>query len=178
MQMHPLDFCVVQRPESSQPDVECDARHVRSDSSALIKNSGCEVQSGSGCRNRAAFPREHCLITIAILTSIRATDIGRQRHVADAIENSYNSPFGRKRTVRSPNSPRPRISIDNSSDTVTSSPVRILRPGRTSASHVSRSADICLVRNTSTRPPVPCSRWPYNRDGNTRESLSTRQSPE
>ena len=94
--------------------------------------------------------------------------------------------------ARSPNSPRAIISASRSSPNRIRSPVRILRPGRTSASQSRPSAETGRTRRTSTSPdrysrragfflPIgrECTpaRCPYNREGNTRESLSTRQSP-
>ena len=61
---------------------------------------------------------------------------------------------------RSPNSPRPKISALNPGAIEIRSPVRILRPGCTSASQVSPSGETGLVSRISTRPPRPLSRTP------------------
>ena len=103
------------------------------------------------------------------------------------------SPSHRNRTVRSPYRPRARISASSLSPKRTRSPMRILRPGWTSACQVFGSSGYrpqqehlhlpaqvlaalgVLLAHGQRSAPRRGGRT--RRDGNTRESFSTRQSP-
>ncbi len=177
----------------AQPDVQGDVRRLGARRAACVEGFRREVQARRRRGDRPGLARENRLIA------------HRGRRLRPA--GGYTEAAGRgpcrpgARRCRRRNriaacvrrtAPRARISASSSSAKRTRSPMRILRPGRTSASQVMRSPETGRIRNTSTCPlrysrrlglflptgsePTPA-RWPYRRDGNTFESFSTRQSP-
>ena len=63
-----------------------DARNLDALRRERIQHLRREVQTGCGRGNRTTFARKHRLVALAIGVRIVAANVGRQRHVADAVE--------------------------------------------------------------------------------------------
>jgi hypothetical protein len=153
-----------------------DARRIGPGGAASFQNLRCEMKSRGRGRRRAWFFRIDRLVALAIACRILAPDIRGsgtwpRRSMAASISTSPSI-----RIVRSPRSPVPVTIAPSVSSNVMTAPSCRRRPGRTRARHSRRSADNDSSRRTSTAP-VPPARVPYSREGRTRVSFSTRQSP-
>lgn len=80
--------------EGAEADVKGQAGDLNSLCGEGVEDSGREVEAGCGRGDRALLLREDGLIALAISKGVVATDVGRQGHVADAIED-VKEVFGR-----------------------------------------------------------------------------------
>ncbi len=80
----PLD---TQRGEGAEADVEGDAGDFDAASGESVEDLRSKVQAGGGCCDGASFAGVNGLVALAIGGLIVAADIGRQWHVADAVED-------------------------------------------------------------------------------------------
>src|SRR5260370_25804126 len=67
-------------------DVERDGDHLDPGCRERLDEAGSEMQSRGRRGDRSARPREHRLITLAILDAIVAPDVRRQRDMADRVD--------------------------------------------------------------------------------------------
>ena len=134
------------------------------------------MQTGRGRGHRSSLLRENGLIALAIRARVRPANVRRQGHVPHSFEN-VKQIAAREQANRAlamlaarQNFRRQVFGDDDSlAGAHLAAGLHQRFPGKP-------SGETGLVRNTSTRP-VPCSRRPWSRDGNTRESFNTRQSP-
>jgi len=82
-----FDIFSADRLEGPKTDVECDGFDLNAVRTELIEDLRSEMKSRSRSRGRAGLVRKDCLIPFAIRLGIVAVDVGRQGHVADAIQD-------------------------------------------------------------------------------------------
>ncbi len=82
-----VDALDAQRGKGAEADVQRDARDFDALRGERVEHLRREVQAGGGRGHRAALAREDGLVALAIRGRIVATNVGRQRHVADAVED-------------------------------------------------------------------------------------------
>ena len=87
MKMNVFDHVGVERLKCSQADVQSDVSDRGAGGSAGFQNFRREMQTGGGRGRGASFAGEDGLIALAIGSGVGAADIGRQRHVARALQH-------------------------------------------------------------------------------------------
>jgi len=87
VKMYILQSIHAQWSKCTQANMQRDVRNLNAPCGKFIQYVRRHVQSGRGRGHGAAFPRKDCLIALAIAGRIVAANIGRQGHVADAIEH-------------------------------------------------------------------------------------------
>jgi len=81
---HTLD---AERSECAEADMEGDASIFYSFGGELCKKILREVQARSGGRDGTALAGKDGLIAVAVGAGVVTTDVGRQRHVSDRVED-------------------------------------------------------------------------------------------
>jgi hypothetical protein len=76
-----------ERSEGAETNVERDAGDFDAASSESFKRLRGEVQASSGSGNGTWFAGEDGLVAVAILLGVVASDVGREGHVTDAVED-------------------------------------------------------------------------------------------
>jgi hypothetical protein len=76
-----------ERGKRAEADVEREAGDLNSLRGECVQYCGSEVEACGGRGDRALLLREDGLIALAIFNAIVATDVGRQGHVTDAVED-------------------------------------------------------------------------------------------
>jgi hypothetical protein len=87
MQLNVFDVVDSERCKSSQTYVQRHAHDFYAVGGNLVEHLRCKVQTGSGRRYRSPLLGEDGLVSLTISVLVIAMNIGRQRHVSDAIEN-------------------------------------------------------------------------------------------
>src|SRR5205085_10947236 len=77
-----------QRCERPEPNMQRHPDNLHSLRLKAFQYFRSEVQPGCRCCHRSWFPRKDCLVALAILRKIVAMNIGRQRHMTDAVEDA------------------------------------------------------------------------------------------
>ena len=143
--------------EGSEADVEGDGLDLDAVCAELGEDLGREVEAGGGGGGGAGFVGEDGLVAVAVFGGVVAVDVGRQRHVADAVEDSAEVVGGGEaQSAFAELAGGEDFGFEQrcwwSSDAAKCrcSPGWTLRPGRTRA--VQSCSASCWVSRTSMRP--------------------------
>src|SRR6202011_2960963 len=81
-----VELLLPDRLKCSEPDMQRNVRDLGAGSAASIQDLRRKVKSGRRRRGGTGLARKYGLVSVAIVRSIRALDIWRQRHVANLVE--------------------------------------------------------------------------------------------
>ena len=138
-----LRFANAERREGAEADVEGDFGDLDAAGSDCVEDSRGEVQAGGGGGDGAALGGEDGLVAVAIGRGVwhilGTLDVGRQGHVADAVQNGEEVGYGFEAqgagaevaAGQTPSASRAGVPVESSK--TRRSPGRTLRPGRTRA---------------------------------------------
>ena len=96
VQLRLFDHLLVQRLKGAEAYVEGDVRLFGAGCAAAVQHLRREVKPGGRRRDGASFAGEDGLVALAVGGRIGALDVGRQGHVADALEGGVEIPIAVK----------------------------------------------------------------------------------
>src|SRR5258708_6180977 len=99
LKMLGMERVATDRLKCSESHMQRHVRDVGPCRPAALQNLGREVQPRRRRRNRSRLAGKNRLVPAAVLGTVRTLDIGRQRYVADALENVENE-FVRAKSQR------------------------------------------------------------------------------